>query len=568
MLALAGAAAFGRARWAPLAWPAVFVGVTAIIVTAAGRLQALLATGPADVRIEAWLLPATLLLVATGGRLIAATPVTPTHGVPAPASPVDGPATRRIFGYTLVGVALLGVLGTETGALGFAPYAPGRAIALVVLFALVHVAVLRFDRSRAGAVLAWLALAAGLLSLVAGAGRDLFTPIELGTIPLGLALVAGQLVTARILGAPLGAPASRQTGAALPASARLRHQAVLAAGLALALLPSTVAGSDGTVLRPVLVLVASGALGIVGALLVAHPRWSVLGWPATLVGVFAVLATAGLRLLPLYGTPSGPTGQLEAWLLPAAGLVLATGAGLVWSAGRIPAAAGPDVRRAGYGLAMGVVVGIVLAEAPALQYDPLATARMLVIVWLLSAAYLAVFALDPSPLGRLRAWVSLAAAAAMLGAGVARGVPDPVELVSVPLAVALVVSGWLHLGRSPASRSWGALAPGLLLLLVPSLLLDLTASPLWRVVGLGIVATAVLLLGVRRKLQAPFVLGSVVLLVHALAQLWPWIALAYTAVYWWLWLGIGGVLLIALAARYEQRIQNLKAVALRVSALR
>jgi hypothetical protein len=294
----------------------------------------------------------------------------------------------------------------------------------------------------------------------------------------------------------------------------------------------------------------------------------VLGGPATLVGVFAVRVTAGLRLLPLYGTPAGPTGQLEAWLLPAAGLVLATGAGLVWSAGRVPAAAGQGLRRTGYGLAMGVVIGIVLAEAPALQYDPLATVRMLVIVWLLAAAYLAVFALDPSPLGRLLAWVTLAAAAAMLGAGGARGVPDPVELASVPLAVALIVSGWLHLGRAPAARSWGALAPGLLLLLVPSLLLDLTASPLWRVVGLGIVATAVLLLGVRRKLQAPFVLGSVVLLVHALAQLWPWIALAYTAVYWWLWLGIGGVLLIALAARYEQRIQNLKSVALRVSALR
>jgi len=568
VLALAGAAAFGRARWAPLAWPAVLVGVATVIVTAAGRLQPLLATGPADGRVEAWLLPAALLLVVTGGWLITATPVTSASGTPVPASSVDGWTTERLFGYTLVGVALLGILGAETGALGFAPYAPGRAIALVVLFALVHVAVLRFDRSRAGTVLAWLALAAGLLSLVAGAGRDLFTPIELGTVPLGLALVAGQLVTAGLLRAPLGAPASRQTGAAIPASARLRHQGVVAVGLALALLPSAVAGGDGTMLRPVLVLVAAGALGILGARLVAQPRWGVLGGPATLVGVFAVLVTAGLRLLPLYGTPAGPTGQLEAWLLPAAGLVLATGAGLVWSAGRLAAAAGQGLRRTGYGLAMGVVIGIVLAEAPALQYDPLATVRMLVIVWLLAAAYLAVFALDPSPLGRLLAWVTLAAAAAMLGAGGARGVPDPVELASVPLAVALIVSGWLHLGRAPAARSWGALAPGLLLLLVPSLLLDLTASPLWRVVGLGIVATAVLLLGVRRKLQAPFVLGSVVLLVHALAQLWPWIALAYTAVYWWLWLGIGGVLLIALAARYEQRIQNLKSVALRVSALR
>ncbi|MET0956322.1 MAG: hypothetical protein ABWY68_10265, partial [Cryobacterium sp.] len=97
---------------------------------------------------------------------------------------------------------------------------------------------------------------------------------------------------------------------------------------------------------------------------------------------------------------------------------------------------------------------------------------------------------------------------------------------------------------------------------------DLSYSPLWRVVGLGVLALAVLLIGTARKLQAPFLIGAVVLLIHGVAQLWPWISLTYDAVPWWLWLGVGGVLLIVLAARYEQRIQNLKSVALRISALR
>ncbi|WP_255570039.1 hypothetical protein [Cryobacterium sp. TMT2-18-2] len=35
-----------------------------------------------------------------------------------------------------------------------------------------------------------------------------------------------------------------------------------------------------------------------------------------------------------------------------------------------------------------------------------------------------------------------------------------------------------------------------------------------------------------RKLQAPFVIGAIVLLLHAVAQLWPWISLAYGAVPW------------------------------------
>ncbi|WBM79169.1 hypothetical protein KIV56_11875 [Cryobacterium breve] len=152
--------------------------------------------------------------------------------------------------------------------------------------------------------------------------------------------------------------------------------------------------------------------------------------------------------------------------------------------------------------------------------------------------------------------------------GYGHGVPHPIEIVSVPLALALVTSGWLHLEATPSARSWPWLAPGLLVLLGPSLLLDVTESPLWRVVGLGVLALGVLLAGLRQRLQAPFVLGAVVLLVHGLAQLWPWIALAYEAVAWWLWLGIGGTLLIVLAARYEQRIRNLKQIALGISSLR
>ncbi|WXZ50890.1 hypothetical protein WDV94_06510 [Clavibacter tessellarius] len=86
--------------------------------------------------------------------------------------------------------------------------------------------------------------------------------------------------------------------------------------------------------------------------------------------------------------------------------------------------------------------------------------------------------------------------------------------------------------------------------------------------GLGVLALATLLVGARLRLRAPFLLGAVVLLVHALAQLWPWIREASATVPWWAWAGIGGVVLIAVAARYERRIRDVKEVAARVSALR
>jgi hypothetical protein len=649
LLALGAVTLIGRPRWSLLAWPGVLVGTLSVSVTAAGRIRAVLATDPTDWRLEAWLLPAAVLLIGVGGLVIRAFPAPPvgekagaaTGAVPtgAPMAPTGaadaGTVAARGFGYGLVVLALLGILLAETTALSYPPYADARAFALIGLFAVLHVVLRWFDRSRAGGLLAWFTIVAGLLALVAGLGRDLVDPIELGTVPLGLALVAGELIALGLI----GARAATAGGGTVARTSAHTGQVALAAGLAIALLPSVFAGTDGSVLRPVLTLSLGGALGILGALLLSRARWTVLAWPVSIVGTVTVLFTAGLQIVPLYDGPAGPTGELEAWLIPAALLLVATGACLVWTTwtaaprdgaatagaagagtpGAAPAAppvgppiappvgapAGPSVGASagapagppvgapvagpaapgaapeaaprtrtdravstGYGLIIAALVGVVLAESPALDYAPLAMIRVVLVVWLFSALYLGVFWADESRLGRLVAWVAIGGAGVLVIAGWTHDVPDPVEIVSIPLALALVASGLLHLDRFPAARSWRALAPGLLVLLLPSLYLDLSYSPLWRVVGLGVLAIAVLVLGTTRRLQAPFLIGAVVLLVHALAQLWPWISLAYGVVPWWLWLGVGGVLLIVLAARYEQRIQNLKSVALKISALR
>ncbi|TFD94624.1 hypothetical protein E3T61_01975 [Cryobacterium lactosi] len=590
ILVIGGALLITRTRWPIVAWPGVLVGAVAVIVAADGRIRPLVDTPTgADWRLEAWLLPAALLLIGAGYLIIARSPVPvrPITGGPsavgfgtvravaggssavgaaAGAADAHAPSAvgpRRLLGYGLVIVALAGILGAETTALPYAAFAEGRVVALLGLFSVLHVAVRWVDRSRAGDLLAWLLIAAGFLVLIAGLGRDLLDPVEVGTVPLGLALVVGSLITAQVIGRP------RDPAAVPYVSSRAFVQAGIVGGLAVALLPSAVIGADGTPVRAVLTLSIGGALSILGALLVPRAGWNVLAWPACLMGTVTVLVTAGLRIVALPGTPAGPTGLLEAWLLPAAALLVVTGTCIVRVArGTDSADATSLPLRAGYGFVVAALLGTVLAEVLALGYAPLATVRVVLVVWVSAAVFLAAIWGDRSPLGRLIAWVALAGAVGMLVAGVLRDVPDPVEIVTVPLALALVAAGLVHLRRVPAAGSWLALAPGLLLLLGPSLLLDLTSSPLWRVVGLGIVAIVVLLLGTARKLQAPFVLGATVLLIHALAQLWPWIALLYVSVQWWLWLGIGGVLLIVLAARYEQRIQNLKSVALKISALR
>jgi hypothetical protein len=153
----------------------------------------------------------------------------------------------------------------------------------------------------------------------------------------------------------------------------------------------------------------------------------------------------------------------------------------------------------------------------------------------------------------------------------------PFELVTVPVAVGLLVLGGRTLRRDPESRTWRTLGPGLALLTLPSLVYDFTdpsvveepgATALSRVVSLGIVAVALVVAGAVWRLQAPLVLGSVVLLVHAIAQLWPWISDLYAAVEWWVWLGIGGALLIYLGARYERRMRALRTAFTAVTSLR
>ncbi|MBT1636519.1 SCO7613 C-terminal domain-containing membrane protein [Clavibacter michiganensis] len=178
-------------------------------------------------------------------------------------------------------------------------------------------------------------------------------------------------------------------------------------------------------------------------------------------------------------------------------------------------------------------------------------------------------AVDAAPLrDRVLALATLAFGGLVAAVLALTGTADPVETVTVPIAAALLAVGARRLLRDATAGSMRHLGPGLLVLLVPPLLADLGPSPAWRIVGLGVLALATLLVGARLRLRAPFLLGAVVLLAHALAQLWPWIREASATVPWWAWAGIGGVILIAVAARYERRIRDVKEVAARVSALR
>jgi len=187
----------------------------------------------------------------------------------------------------------------------------------------------------------------------------------------------------------------------------------------------------------------------------------------------------------------------------------------------------------------------------------------------LLAAASALSRLLPPPAGAAPlAWTALGLAAIGALVLLARGLADPLEWIVLPVAAALLLPGAVALARDGDRRSWPQLGPGLGAALLPSLVAAYVDDPLWRVVAVGVAALAAVVLGLALRLQAPFLIGTGVLLWHLVTQLWTQLGSVYRALPWWLWLGIAGVIVIAVAIRYEQRLNNLKSVVRSIGQLR
>ena len=390
--------------------------------------------------------------------------------------------------------------------------------------------------------LAWLGLPLAVSGLWLGLARADATVVEFYTLP-----VAGLLL------AILGVTLARRASTAVVEPGRT---ALFAAALAVGLLPSAVAATGAEPLRAAIVLVISailiGATAVLPRLFhglqVAGVVWLAGVSGATIIGLGRAFLTTGENGVPF-----------EIW--SAAGALLLLAAGLIWHTRR---------QHPGVLATAAVTASVVVVTLPtlvALLAPEIDAWRALLVLVVACGFVVAASVRDEfSPVLR---WVSIACAVVLAAALLSSGVADPFEAATVPVAAALVVGGAVRLARDSRRGSWAELGPGLVVLLVPSLAANLGfGNELWRVVALGVVALLVLGAGLTLKLQAPTLIGAVVVVVHALAQLWPWISGLYGSVPWWLWAGIGGVVLIVLAATYESRIRDLKAVARGITSLR
>lgn len=378
---------------------------------------------------------------------------------------------------------------------------------------------------------------------VAMALRALASPSD--SLPELAGIVSG--VGAVAVAAGLVRIGDRTRGGALPA--------VVAGVGALVVVWTVALRLDGTLLTTAVVAIVAGAIGVAGALLLGSPRWFGFATVVSLGGAVTASIAVGARITVLPSTTLEP----DVWAIIGIAIVAA----VVVAALR--ASADRAVGFIGAG-ALSLVLALFVAVELSLLGGPGAEWRALLAITVVSVAGVAGYVL------RARFAPILLVAAGILAVVVAAGAllsgVRPIEVVTVVPAVAGLAVGTWRMRVDATLRSWPATGAWLALLTIPSLLHDFFGgTDLWRIVALGVVAVALVLIGAIRRLQAPLVLGSAVLLVHAVAQLWPWVSGAYVEI-WWLWLGLGGAVLIVFAARYEKQMRAIKTAFAAVTSLR
>ncbi|WP_381800739.1 SCO7613 C-terminal domain-containing membrane protein [Streptomyces niveus] len=130
------------------------------------------------------------------------------------------------------------------------------------------------------------------------------------------------------------------------------------------------------------------------------------------------------------------------------------------------------------------------------------------------------------------------------------------EAYTLPVTVPALVVGVLRRRGDPEASSWTAYGPGLAATLLPSLAAAWGDTHWLRPLTLGIAALVVTLAGARLRLQALLVLGGAVLALDTLHELAPYIVQVVGALPRWLPPALAGLLLLAVGATYERRLND------------
>ena len=401
--------------------------------------------------------------------------------------------------------------------------------------------------------LGWGALALATAGLWWRLGDSRVTDLEPYVLPLAGVLLLVALFVRRSTRTPTGTMPDR----AAPV--------IVLAALLAAILPLGATAASGPLERALVVGGVSAILTIAGSTVVRTSGSRPYLDAMALAGALGVLTVVVGRSFSLSSHPGSPDTRLDAWL--AAGLFVLLIAAFGQARERTDRSAPLRLIASQVMCILGLAITLGF-ELAALEPTTLGTLRAIAVILLFSALHVITFLVDRAPFARSIGWTVIAAAAVAVIGGLVTGALDPVELGTVPVAGALVLTGALSLSRTPTARSWRWLAPGVAVLLVPSLIATADQPPLWRLVGLGVVSVTIIVASAALRLQAPFLIAVVVVLIHAVATFAPQIRTLYESVEWWLWFVPVGIAVVVFAARFEKSVLRMRSVAMRIRALR
>lgn len=159
-----------------------------------------------------------------------------------------------------------------------------------------------------------------------------------------------------------------------------------------------------------------------------------------------------------------------------------------------------------------------------------------------------------------------------------------VEWFSLPLGAFLLLAGAIALRRQPSERavarptidswpgrwtgSWALLAPGIVTMMIASIVSTFTDPLTWRAILVMVLALIAILVGSRERLAAPFLLGLVVLPIENVFVFSVQIGRGVESMPWWITLAVMGAVLLIIAVTAERRTGEGSRVAARVRDLR
>ncbi|MGL4338892.1 MAG: SCO7613 C-terminal domain-containing membrane protein [Rhodoglobus sp.] len=403
--------------------------------------------------------------------------------------------------------------------------------------------------------LGWLALALAAGGLWWALTINAITTVELYVLPLSGALLLVALLVWR---------------AADRGTSHSTAPLIALAGLLVAIAPIAAVSITGTVIRTT-VIVAVCMVLVLGASLAVRADALRPYLDVTVIAAASGLVIAGFgRPFGIILTGGGDDLQIDVW---AASTFL-----VLISAAIIHTRISDEQTRhhrteASIVTTVLAVAGLVVVELTVIgegvaSGNSINIARALAVLIVLSAIHVVSRLLTRAPFTSSVGWIALAGASITAITAVFAGALNPLEWATVILAAALLTVGVMRLRRDPTQGSWPCLGPGILVLLMPSLTASFIEAPIFRLVGIGVICIIAIVVGALARLQAPLILGSVIVLVHALRTFAPQITSVYQRTEWWVWAVVGGAVILFVALTLEKRIRDLKSIGSRLSALR